>query len=73
MKTPIWGTATANEPVTITFNGQTKQTTADNSGKWVAKLDEMTAGGPYIMTVKGDNNTVTLNDCKNLKAVSVNN
>src|SRR5688500_1933488 len=52
---PVWGTAEAGEAVTVSVAGQTAQATADASGKWVAKLPALTAGGPHEMVVKGKN------------------
>jgi sialate O-acetylesterase len=52
---PVWGWADPGEKVTISFNKQTKSATTGNDGKWMVKLDKLSAGGPYIMTVKGGN------------------
>jgi sialate O-acetylesterase len=52
---PVWGTAEAGEAVTVSVAGQTAQATADASGKWVAKLPALTAGGPHELVVKGKN------------------
>lgn len=52
---PVWGTASANEKVTVTFNGQTKTTKAAKNGKWSVTLAATAAGGPYDLTVKGKN------------------
>lgn len=41
---PIWGTAAANEQVTVSFRGQTKKATADAEGKWMLKLDPLKIG-----------------------------
>lgn len=56
---PIWGTAAADEKVTVKFRDQTKTATADKNGKWSVKLDALKAGGPDSLTVSGTN-TVTL-------------
>lgn len=58
---PVWGWADPGEQVRITFNKQTKQATAAADGKWMLYFDRFSAGGPYIMTIKGKN-TLTLND-----------
>ena len=50
---PIWGWAAPNEKVTVKFNGQTKETAANESGKWQVTLDPMTAGGPFKLEVSG--------------------
>ncbi|MEI6645466.1 MAG: sialate O-acetylesterase [bacterium] len=40
---PIWGWADAGEKVTVEFGNQTKTAIADATGKWLAKLDAMSA------------------------------
>lgn len=61
MAVPIWGTAANGEQVTVSLASQTKTVTSPANGKWSLKLDPMPAGGPYVVTIKG-NNTVTLED-----------
>src|SRR3954462_1253670 len=51
--TPIWGTATPNQSITLTIAGQTKQATAGADGKWMIKLDPIKEGGPYELTISG--------------------
>lgn len=58
---PVWGWANANEKITVQFNEQTKITKAGKDGKWKLQLDAATAGGPFVLTVKGKN-TITIND-----------
>ena len=58
---PIWGWASPKEKITVQFDHQTKTTKADKSGKWMIKLDNENAGGPYLLTIKGKN-TVTFNN-----------
>lgn len=57
----IWGWATPNEEVTITFNAKsyTIVTTAD--GNWATVLSGLKAGGPYIMTITGENKLIINN------------
>src|SRR5688500_2818097 len=50
---PVWGTAEANEQVTVTVAGQTAQATANAAGKWMAKVPGLKAGGPHEWVVKG--------------------
>jgi len=57
---PVWGTAANGEKITVSMNGQTVSTVAQN-GKWEVSFQRMNAGGPYTMTIQG-NNTITLND-----------
>ncbi|MFT3843413.1 MAG: sialate O-acetylesterase [Lacibacter sp.] len=59
---PVWGWAAKGEKITVQFNNQTKQTTADKTGKWMLYLDNEQAGGPFTLKVKGKSNTVELND-----------
>jgi len=61
MSVPVWGTATAGEKVTVTLNEQTRSATADAGGKWVVRLTGLKTGGPYEMTVSG-NNTISIKD-----------
>ncbi len=61
MPVPIWGTAAANEKVTVEFRGKSYEAQADKDGKWMVKIGPLTAGGPDQLTVKGSN-TVTLED-----------
>ena len=58
---PVWGRANANEKITVQFDHQTKTTKADKAGKWMVKLDNENAGGPYVLTIKGKN-TITFNN-----------
>src|ERR1017187_2845032 len=55
---PVWGWASPKETITVLFDHQTKTTKADRDGKWMVKLDNENAGGPYILTIKG-RNTIT--------------
>lgn len=57
---PVWGAAEPNAEVSVSFAGQTKKATADDSGKWMVKLDplkaskngrELNAGGRTIKDV----------------------
>ena len=52
-RVPVWGTAEPGEHVTVSFCGQTVSAVADASGKWIAALNAMPAGGPFEMTVVG--------------------
>ncbi len=54
----IWGTASPQEEVTVTFRSQRLIDRADASGKWQVFLAPMAAGGPYDMKV----NQLTVKD-----------
>ncbi|MDD2599087.1 MAG: sialate O-acetylesterase [Kiritimatiellae bacterium] len=59
---PVWGWAEAGEQVTVSFAGQTVQTTADKAGLWRLELKALTASAqPAVLTVKGSN-TITIDD-----------
>ncbi len=58
---PVWGWADANEKVQVQFNKQTKTIIADKSGKWMVKLDAEKAGGPFELTISGNNKIVIKN------------
>jgi len=54
----IWGWAKAGEKVTVRGSWQElfgANTRADENGKWMVKLKTPKAGGPYSLTVKGEN------------------
>jgi sialate O-acetylesterase len=50
----VWGTAEKGEKVTITFRDKEAGATADD-GKWLVKIEAGDAGGPFPMTIKGNN------------------
>jgi len=51
----IFGTADPGEAVTVSFRGQTAETTANALGRWEAWLKPMTPAAPAEMTVRGTN------------------
>jgi sialate O-acetylesterase len=57
----VWGMATPNETVSVTFRGETESTTTDSLGRWSTYLKPGQAGGPFSMEVRGTN-TITLQD-----------
>lgn len=58
IEVPIWGTANNGERVTVKFQGQIVTTTAKN-GRWIVRLKALKAGGPFEMSVSGEN-SITL-------------
>ena len=54
----IWGWASKNESVTVSFNKKTFKTKANADGKWKIVLAPMKAGGPYTMNISGKNRIV---------------
>ena len=51
----VWGWAAPNEKIMVQFNKQTKNTTANKAGKWQLFLASENAGGPFKLSVKGNN------------------
>lgn len=52
----LWGWADAGEAVTVTFRGKSYPAkTGGLGGKWMVTLPAQPAGGPYEMTIKGQN------------------
>ncbi len=54
MPVPVWGTARDGEKVTVQLGDQKASTTAIG-GKWRVTLNALKAGGPFTLTMKGDN------------------
>jgi len=61
MSVPVWGTASPGERITVTLNGEKQSATASADGKWMVRLKSLKPGGPFQMTIAG-NNTITIND-----------
>ncbi|MEK6794664.1 MAG: sialate O-acetylesterase [Spirochaetota bacterium] len=55
----VYGIADEGEKVTVEINGQKVEAVTGAEGTWKVMLKPMKAGGPFTMTVKG-NNTITL-------------
>ena len=51
----VWGWASADEKISVSFNGKQRKTTATSTGDWSVELPEMKAGGPYTMKISGKN------------------
>ena len=50
----VWGWADRGEVVSVAFLGQHVRVTTGGDGKWTAKLKSSAAGGPYSLTVSGN-------------------
>lgn len=60
---PIWGQASPDETVTVSFADQTVSTTADADGKWRAELKPLEASpSPRSMVVQAGDSKVTVTD-----------
>ncbi|MBK9485270.1 MAG: hypothetical protein IPO01_08635 [Chitinophagaceae bacterium] len=58
---PVWGRAAANEKIELKFHQQTKTVKADINGRWMARFDTETAGGPFELFIKGNNSILLKN------------
>lgn len=61
MEVPVWGWAAPGAHVTVAVNGQTATAKTNRDGAWKATLSPMAAGGPYTLTVMGEN-SLTFSD-----------
>ncbi len=52
---PVWGWAALDEKVTVTLNDETIALYPNSGGAWSVSFPEMAAGGPYTLTVEGQN------------------
>ncbi|MGI9457781.1 MAG: sialate O-acetylesterase, partial [Aeoliella sp.] len=55
MPAPVWGWADAGETVHVVFGDQTKQTKADDAGRWRVTLEPLSVGKPRSLVVEGTN------------------
>ncbi len=51
---PVWGTANDGEKVVVKLQDQTVATTAAH-GRWNVRFKALKAGGPFTMTISGEN------------------
>lgn len=51
----VWGKAAAGEAVAVSIGDQQHETTADGQGQWHVMLEPLSVGGPYTLTVTGQN------------------
>jgi sialate O-acetylesterase len=58
---PVWGKASPGETVAVMFGAQKQSAVAGKDGNWMVRLSPLKVGGPFRMTVTGEN-TIVLND-----------
>lgn len=58
----IWGYVNPGENVSVEIGGIVFDCKADSSGKWAARIEPFSAGGPYVMKVTGVSQEVMVND-----------
>ena len=56
-----WGDPTERVFITNSWNNQTDSTMVDQNAKWILNIQTPAAGGPYTITIKG-NNTIILDN-----------
>ncbi len=60
-RVPVWGTAKAGAPVTVTFAGKSAETAAQPDGKWAVRLDlASVAKGPFELSIRSGGDACTL-------------
>ncbi len=59
---PVWGTAGAGDPITVSFHGQTARTTAGADGRWMVKIGPFPASADPADLVVAGKGTLTLHD-----------
>ena len=61
MPVNVFGFADGDEKVTVSLQGQ-EASTKSADGRWQVTLDKLEAGGPFELTIAGENNKVVVND-----------
>tara|TARA_Y100001972_G_C7661783_1_gene333919 strand:- start:2096 stop:3991 length:1896 start_codon:yes stop_codon:yes gene_type:complete len=59
---PIWGYGNPGENVTVRFSATVVSSEIDNYGKWKVLLPEYDAGGPYTLTITGNDSVISYKD-----------
>jgi sialate O-acetylesterase len=60
-KVRIWGRGDPGERVSIAIASHKATAVTDNTGKWKTEIGPLKAGGPFVLTISG-NNTITINN-----------
>ncbi|MGD2034526.1 MAG: sialate O-acetylesterase [Bacteroidales bacterium] len=55
----VWGSADAEDTVSVSLNGELSSSFADTDGNWMVSLPAMTAGGPYEMVISNNKENLT--------------
>jgi Domain of unknown function (DUF303). len=59
----VWGSAAANDEITVSIDGKQVSARADERGAWRVQLPAMPAGGPYTLTASAKSGaTQTISD-----------
>ena len=52
----LWGWGTPSDLISIQFGTEINLVKVDENGEWILDLPPMSAGGPFILNVKGPKN-----------------
>lgn len=58
----IWGYADADEEISVTLGDYREMCKSDDTGLFTVKMPPMQAGGPYVLSVKGEKEEVRVRD-----------
>ena len=58
---PFWGSADPGEKITVSLEGHSAETVADEKGHWEVSLPPLPAGGPFSVRI-GGKTSITLRD-----------
>ncbi|TRX66093.1 MULTISPECIES: sialate O-acetylesterase [Carboxylicivirga] len=59
---PVWGSANPGEKVQVSASwGESAHTTTDENGNWILHIKTPEAGGPFQITIKGENTVLLEN------------
>ena len=64
-KIPVWGTATPNMEVTVSFAGQTKSARTDDKGRWLVNLDDLeprSSGSELVASLSDGSRSTKITD-----------
>src|SRR5215510_11021532 len=61
IKVRIWGEAAPGERITVKFNSTTANAVADSQGHWQSMIGPYKPGGPYELTISGEDTLVFKN------------
>lgn len=59
---PVWGTAGANEVITVTIAGRTARTKSTPEGRWSVRITPLSAGGPHELVVESPSDRAVVAD-----------
>src|SRR5262249_31349881 len=54
----VWGWSTPGDTVSVSIAGSSATARADTTGRWLATLPPMQAGGPHMLSVRSDSGAV---------------